>query len=122
MISDEPTVVEDRTPWPDLCVVLCNAPPADAERIARVLVDKRLAACVNLVPGVVSLYWWEGAIQRDEETTLLVKTRRDLVDALTDAIRATHPYSIPEVVVLPIQPGLGNQAYHAWVAAETLSR
>ena len=58
-----------------LCVVLCNAPPDDALRIARALVERRLAACVNVVPGVVSVYRWEGALHEDQESTLLVKTR-----------------------------------------------
>lgn len=104
---------------PPLRVVLCNAPPEKAEEIARAVLTARLAACVNVVPGVVSLYWWQGAISRDAESTLLIKTRADLVPALTEAIRAAHPYEVPEVIALPIEAGEGNAAYHAWVAAET---
>lgn len=100
---------------PALSVVLCNAPPERAEAIARAVLEARLAACVNVVPGVTSLYWWQGAIARDEEATLLIKTRADLVPALTEAIRAAHPYDVPEVIALPVAPGLGNLAYHAWV-------
>lgn len=100
---------------PALSVVLCNAPPDRAEAIARAVLEARLAACVNIVPGVTSLYWWQGAIARDAESTLLIKTRADLVPALTEAIRAAHPYEVPEVIALPVAPGLGNLGYHAWV-------
>lgn len=103
----------------DLRLVLCNAPPDKAEDIARAVLDQRLAACVNILPGVVSLYVWKGAVCRDPEATLLMKTRRDLVPALTEAIRAVHPYEVPEVIALPLAPGEGNQAYLAWVVAET---
>lgn len=103
-------------------MVLCNAPPEKAEAIARAVLDARLAACVNIVPGVVSLYWWQGAICKDAEATLLIKTRAELLPALTDAIRAAHPYEVPEIIALPIAPGEGNEAYHAWVVAETLPR
>jgi periplasmic divalent cation tolerance protein len=104
---------------PALRLVLCNAPPDRAEEIARAVLDPRLAACVNIVPGVVSLYWWEGAIQRDAESTLLIKTTADLVPALTAALLAAHPYAVPEVLALPIAAGEGNAAYRAWLAAET---
>jgi len=104
---------------PALRVVLCNAAPDKAEEIARAVLDARLAACVNIVPGVTSLYWWQGAICRDAESTLLIKTRADLVPALTDAIRAAHPYDVPEVIALPLAEGEGNAAYRAWLVAET---
>jgi periplasmic divalent cation tolerance protein len=83
------------------------------------VLEKRLAACVNIVPGVVSLYWWQGALCRDAEATLLIKTRADLVEALTEAIRAAHPYEVPEVIALSLEPGEGNAAYAAWVRSET---
>jgi len=102
-----------------LSLVLCNAPPDDALRIARVVVDRHLAACVNVVPGVTSVYRWEGAMHEDQESTLLVKTRASLVDALTAAIREVHPYAVPEVIAVPIDPGVGNPAYLAWVRDET---
>lgn len=104
---------------PALRVVLCNAPPEKAEAIARAVLDARLAACVSVVPGVISLYWWQGAVCRDAESTLLIKTRADLVPALTEALRAAHPYEIPEVIALPLAEGEGNAAYRAWVVAET---
>ena len=104
-----------------LSLVLCNAPPDDALRIARVVVEGRLAACVNVVPGVTSVYRWEGAIHEDRESTLLIKTRASLLDELTAAIREAHPYAVPEVIVLPIETGVGNPAYLAWVRDETRS-
>ncbi|MFT3774102.1 MAG: divalent-cation tolerance protein CutA [Minicystis sp.] len=104
---------------PALRVVLCNAPPDKAEEIARAVLESRLAACVNIVPGVISLYWWQGAISRDPESTLLIKTRADLVPALTERIRAVHPYEVPEVIALPLVEGEGHAAYRAWVVAET---
>lgn len=105
-----------------LRVVLCNAPPDKAEIIARAVLDARLAACVNILPGVVSLYWWQGAVCRDTESTLLIKTRAEHLPALTDAIRAVHPYEVPEILALPVAPGEGNAAYHAWLVAETEGR
>ncbi|APR84203.1 Periplasmic divalent cation tolerance protein CutA [Minicystis rosea] len=104
---------------PALAVVLCNAPPDKAEDIARAVLDARLAACVNIVPGVISLYWWQDAVSRDPESTLLIKTRADLVPALTERLRAVHPYEVPEVIALPLVAGAGNGAYRAWVVAET---
>lgn len=104
-----------------LRLVLCNAPADQAEVIARAVLEERLAACVNIVPGVVSLYWWQGALCRDGESTLLIKTRADLVEPLTEAIRSAHPYDVPEVIALPLQAGEGNAAYAAWVRAETVA-
>lgn len=102
-----------------LCVVLCNAPADRAEEIARRVVERRLAACVNVVPGVVSLYTWKGTVERDQESTLLIKTRVARVDALTEAIRDIHPYDVPEVIAVPVLPGLGEPSYREWVLAET---
>ncbi len=104
---------------PALRLVLCNAPPDRAEEIARAVLERRLAACVNIVPGVISLYWWDGSIHRDLESTLLIKTTADLVPALTVAILAAHPYAVPEVIALPLAPDEGNAAYRAWLRAET---
>jgi periplasmic divalent cation tolerance protein len=102
-----------------LCVVLCNAPPDKAEAIARAALEAQLCACVNILPAVTSLYRWDGAIAKDTESTLVMKTRAELVPALTEAILAVHPYEVPEVIALPIVPGVGNSAYLSWVVAET---
>ncbi len=98
-------------------VILCNAPPDQAERIARALVDARLAACVNLVPGVISIYRWKGNVEREPETTMLIKTHEDRVASLMDELKKLHPYEVPEMVVLPVEDV--NEAYAKWIAEET---
>jgi periplasmic divalent cation tolerance protein len=85
----------------------------DAERIARALVERRLAACVNVVPGVVSVYRWKGAVCRDEERLLVIKTRAARLEALGAALVALHPYELPELVALPIEGG--HEPYLAWL-------
>jgi len=97
-----------------LVVVLVNAPPADAPRIARALIERRIAACVNVIPGVKSFYFWDGALQEDDESTLVVKTTSAALEALTAAVKELHPYSVPEVIALPLAEG-GNAAYLDWV-------
>ena len=104
----------------DYAVVLstCGS-EEEAEAIASTLVEERLAACVNVVPGITSIYRWEGAVQRDEEWLLVAKTRVALVEALIARLRELHSYDIPEAIVLPIQGG--NEAYLKWVAVSTAS-
>ena len=99
-----------------LRVVFVTAPDAEAgERIARTLVDERLAACVNIVPGVRSIYRWEGRIEEEAEVLLIAKTRADRCDALAGRVRQVHPYAVPEVLALPVAGG--SEPYRAWVAA-----
>ena len=100
-------------------VVLCNCPPADAERIARAVLDARVAACVNIVPGVRSLYWWEGAVCDEAEATLLIKTAAERVDALRETLCAAHPYAVPEIVVLDVDAAASLGAYVDWVRRES---
>lgn len=101
----------------DVRVVLMTAPDADVGRqIARTLVAERLAACVNLVPGVVSVYRWEGAVQEDSEVLMIVKSRADHGAALSERVRALHPYDVPEILELPAVGG--SHAYLDWVRAE----
>ncbi len=88
-----------------------------ATAVAKHLVDERLAACVNLLPGVRSVYRWQGEVHEDQEVLLVVKTTRARLDALTERIRALHPYELPEVVAVDIAGGL--PAYLAWIAEET---
>ena len=85
----------------------------DAERIARSLVERRVAACVNVVPGVVSVYRWKGEVCRDEERLLVVKTRAEKLDALREALLSLHPYELPELVALPVVAG--HEPYLAWL-------
>jgi periplasmic divalent cation tolerance protein len=85
----------------------------DAERIARALVERGLAACVNVVPGVVSVYRWKGEVCRTEELLLIVKTRTERLGALREALVALHPYELPELVALPVESG--HAPYLAWL-------
>ena len=84
---------------------------------AQTLVDARLAACVNLLAPMESIYRWEGRVDREQERQLLIKTSRDRLAALWDRVRELHPYDVPEFLVLPIVEG--NQAYLRWVREST---
>jgi periplasmic divalent cation tolerance protein len=102
----------------DAVVVLVTAPtPERAAEIARAVVEERLAACGNVVPGLRSIYRWEGKVQDDEEALLLLKTTRDRFEALRERVLALHPYDVPEVIALPVEAG--SAAYLGWIAAET---
>jgi periplasmic divalent cation tolerance protein len=90
---------------------------ACADRIARILVTERLAACVNRLPGVQSTYRWQGAIEQADEVLLLIKTTADRLDAMTARLRELHPYELPELLAVEVSAGL--PAYLDWVAAET---
>ena len=95
-------------------VVLTTVASADeGEAIARALVQERLAACVNVVRGVRSFFFWEGRLQEDDETLLLVKTRRERYGELEARIRSLHSYSVPEILALAVEAGL--PAYVEWV-------
>lgn len=95
-------------------VVLSTAPDAaTADRIAGALVERRLAACVNVVPGIRSTYRWKGQVERADETLMVIKTTRSGVAALQDAMAALHPYDVPEIVVVPVAGG--SDAYLRWV-------
>jgi len=99
-------------------LVLTNLPERDAaERLAGLLVEKRLAACVNILAPCRSVYRWQGAVRHDEEHPMLIKTTAERYPALERALRAGHPYELPEIIAVPIERGL--PAYLQWVAAET---
>ena len=102
----------------DASLIYVTAGSADeAGRIAASLVEARLVACANLLPGVRSLYWWEGAVQQDDEVVLVLKTRSSLVPRVVRAVREAHSYDCPCVVALPIQDG--NPAFLQWIMDET---
>ena len=102
----------------DLVVALSTAPDAaQAERLARALVEERLIACANLVPGLTSVYRWEGAVQAEPEVLLVMKTRRSLVPRLKERLPELHPYDVPELVVTPLVDGLAP--YCRWVREST---
>lgn len=89
----------------------------DAERIARTLVERRLAACVNVIPEVVSIYRWKGSVERDEESMLVIKTRAERFEELRAALVSLHPYEVPELVALPVEGG--HPPYLAWLDDST---
>jgi len=86
----------------------------DAVAFARVLVDERLAACVNVLPTMASLYWWKGGIEEDREQQLVIKTTSDRVEALQARLHELHPYELPEFLVLSVSDG--SPAYLEWLA------
>jgi periplasmic divalent cation tolerance protein len=90
---------------------------AVAARIARTLVEERLAACVNRVAAVRSTYAWEGAIQDDAEVLLVIKTRPERFEALAERLKGLHPYELPEIVAVPVVAG--SAPYLAWLTAGT---
>jgi len=96
-------------------VVLSTAPDEQvAGKLAATLVEAKLAACVNVVPGIRSLYWWDGAVQDDAEVLLICKTDEAHVAQLSETLVREHPYDCPEVVALPVQTG--SAAYLGWIA------
>ena len=99
-------------------LVLTNLPDrATADRLADALIEKRLAACVNILSPCRSVYRWKGALQHEEEHPMLIKTTLERYAALEQAIRAGHPYELPEIIAVPIERGLA--AYLDWVATES---
>ncbi|MDD3352402.1 divalent-cation tolerance protein CutA [Zoogloea sp.] len=102
----------------DTLLVLTNLPDADSARhIARQLIEGHLAACVNILPGCISVYHWKGQVEEAHEIPLLIKTTRERYPDLEAALLKAHPYELPEIVAIPLQQGLPG--YLAWVAAET---
>ncbi len=99
-------------------LVLCTCPDAStASRLARALVEERLAACVNVVGGVASTYRWNGEVHVDDEVLLVIKTMADRFEAMQARLVALHPYDVPEV--LAIEPAGGAAPYLAWLERET---
>lgn len=89
----------------------------EALSIGRLLVEERLAACANVIPGTTAIYWWEGKVQEGEEAILVLKTRNDLVDAATARVRSLHSYACPCVAALPVAGG--NPDFFDWIVKET---
>ena len=106
------------SPEPAVSVVLVTAPDVEtAARLARALIEERLVACVNVVPGVRSIYRWEGKLQEDAEVLLVMKTRSDRCTALAARVRDLHPYDLPEVIELAAEGG--SLPYLEWVRTES---
>jgi len=96
------------TTWPSV---------VEAEEAGRAMVERRLAACVNILPGMISHYWWEGALERGEEVVMIIKTRASLAESVRQAVKEMHSYTTPAIVVMPLESV--DQAYLGWMLAET---
>jgi len=98
-------------------VFVTTSSEEEAEKIASLLLEKRKAACVNVIPRVNSRFWWQGKLDSAQESLVIVKTRAALVPQITDIVKKAHSYAVPEIVALPIVAG--NQNYLDWVDQET---
>jgi periplasmic divalent cation tolerance protein len=102
-------------------VVLCTCPTSEAAtRIADALVEERLAACVNVMPGLRSTYRWEGEVHRDDEMLLVIKTVRARFEEVRARILSLHPYELPEVIAVEVTAG--HAPYLDWIASSTTNR
>jgi periplasmic divalent cation tolerance protein len=89
----------------------------EAERTAKAVLEKRLAACVNILPGMISHYWWQGTIERGEEVVMIIKTRASLAEGVRAAVKEMHSYTTPAILVMPIESV--DQGYLDWMMAAT---
>ena len=104
-----------KTKWAGYVCVFSTAPDiSEAERIVDTLVSEKLVACVNIVAGVKSVYWWKAAVQHDQEVMLVMKTRRKYLKALEKRIKELHPYEVPEIIALSIYRG--SKEYLNWIS------
>jgi len=101
----------------EIIILITAGSSAEATTIARTLVDEHLAACVNIVPGVRSLFFWEGKTQEADEVLMICKSRMPLMDAIIARVRSLHSYTVPEIIALPVSAGLPG--YLAWVTEST---
>src|SRR5262249_48528886 len=96
------------TTWPSV---------AEAERAGKAIVERRLAACVNILPGMISHYWWEEKLERGEEAVMLIKTRASLASAVSEAVKELHSYTLPAILVMPLESV--EATYLGWLLKET---
>jgi periplasmic divalent cation tolerance protein len=89
----------------------------EAEQAGRAIVARRLAACVNILPGMISHYWWQGTLERGEEVVMIIKTRASLAEAVHAAVKEMHSYATPAILVIPLESV--DEKYLAWIMAET---
>ncbi len=97
-------------------VLMTAGSQEEADRIAQALVTEMLAACVNVIPGITSVYRWEGKLRRDQEWLLVAKSRHDVLADLTQRVQALHSYDVPEIIALPLTGG--SEAYLRWIDSE----
>ncbi len=97
-----------------IVVLTTTETPSQAEQLAQLLVEAELAACVQILPPMTSIYRWQGKVERATETLLLIKTLQEKYSALEAAIKANHPYQTPEIIALPVEAG--SEAYLDWLA------
>jgi periplasmic divalent cation tolerance protein len=100
----------------NIVVLMTAANEDDGAKLAKLLVEARLAACVSLVPQARSFFWWEGKIDEQRETVMIAKTQRHILPQLIETVQKNHSYSVPEIIALPIIDGAAN--YLNWLAAE----
>lgn len=103
-------------------VVLCNAPPSEAVELAKTVVKEGLAACVNLVGPVRSVYLWKGNLHDDDETTLVCKVAAPMLPAFRERLKELHSYEIPEIVVLAVDVAESDPDYVAWVRSTATNK
>ncbi|MGC2827143.1 MAG: divalent-cation tolerance protein CutA [Pseudolabrys sp.] len=96
------------TTWPSI---------VEAEQAGRTIVERRLAACVNILPGMISHYWWKGKIERAEEVVMIIKTRASMAEPMRGVVKELHTYTTPAFMVLPVENV--DRDYHAWIVQET---
>ena len=94
-------------------VLVTTSSVEEAEQIAQTILQKRLAACVNIVPCVHSRFWWRGKIERSDETLLVIKSKSEVFDKLVESVRAVHSYEVPEILAVPVQYGFTE--YLSWI-------
>jgi len=99
-----------------ITLVTCSS-AEEAQHISTTIVKERLAACVNIVPTIQSVYWWEDAVQHESECLLVIKTQQSKIQALADRIGQLHSYTVPEFIVLPLEAG--SEAYLKWLRENT---
>jgi periplasmic divalent cation tolerance protein len=104
----------------DHFLVFVTCPTKYAEKISMELLEKRLVACVNIVPRMKSLYWWKDRIETETESLLIMKTRRNLLGRVERAVKRVHPYEVPDIIALPIT--YGSREYLKWISRETTGK
>lgn len=101
----------------EIVIFITTSDEQEAQAISKMLLEKRLIACANIVPKVNSMFWWQGVLKSEDESMLVLKTRADLLDKIVDEVKSAHSYDVPEVIALPIIGG--NEDYLKWIGDET---